>query len=266
MNGWGIFSTLYVADSVLFAYERHYARMARDAERIHVPFQYAVDELKNLLLSLVKANNAANATLRVAVVRNHGGLFEAPDVRRPAELIAFTADLNSWGEGVHLSYRPHARFGASPFAGTKYTAWAENLTMYEMAHQQGFDEYILLNEFDQVSECTSANIFAIQGDDVVTPPLATSGCLPGITRALLLEELSVPGLRVSEMELTPAKLEDSDGIFITSSTRDLLPVLRIDDEAIPQASDRFSSLKEAFLRYRQLYVDRERQSSDTAAA
>ena len=266
MNGWGVFSTLCVADGILFAYERHYARMARDAERLHVPFPYSPGELKTLLLSLVKANNTANATLRVAVVRNHGGLFEAPDLKRPAELIAFTADLNSWGEGVHLSYRPHARFSASPFAGTKYTAWAENLTMYETAHRQGFDEYILLNEFDRVSECTSANIFAISGDNVLTPPLATSGCLPGITRALLLDEVSVPGLRVSEKELTPAELEGCDGIFITSSTRDLLPVLRIDGEAVPQASDRFSSLKEAFLRYRQSYVARERQSSNIAAA
>ena len=266
MNGWGIFSTLRVADGVLFAYERHYARMARDAARIHVSFEYTSDELKRLLLSLVKANGAGNSTLRVAVVRNHGGLFEAPGLQRPAELIAFTADLNSWGEGVHLGYRPHGRFGASPFAGTKYTAWAENLTMYETAHQMGFDEYILLNEMGQVSECTSANVFAIQGDNVWTPPLSTSGCLPGITRALLLEEIAVTGLRVSERQLTPSELEESDGLFITSSTRDLLPVIRIDGDPVEQAEDRFSALRDAFVQYRQSYVSREHTASGIVAA
>lgn len=256
MNGWGIFSTLRVADGVLFAYERHYARMARDAARIHVAFDYTPEDLNASLLKLIEANEAYNSTLRVAVVRNLGGLFEAPALNRASELIAFTASLNDWGEGVHLGYRPHARYGASSFAGTKYTAWAENLTMYETAHQQGFDEFILLNEFGQVSECTSANIFAIRGDQVWTPPLATSGCLPGITRALLLEEIRVPGLHISERELTPGQLEECDGVFITSSTRDVLPVLKIEGEAIPQAQDRVADLSRAFVNYRKSYVTR----------
>lgn len=266
MNGWGIFSTLRVADGVLFAYERHYARMARDAARMHVPFEHQAEELNRLLLALVDANDAPNATLRVVIVRNHGGLFEAPGLQRASDLVAFTADLNEWGEGVHLGYRRHARYAASPFTGAKYTAWAENLTMYESAHQAGFDEYILLNERDQVSECTSANIFAIQGDRVLTPPLASSGCLPGVTRALLLEEISVPGLSITERDVTPTDLEASDGLFITSSTRDVLPVIRIEDKPVRQAPEQFSQLRRAFLDYRQTYVARSSQAGGIAAA
>lgn len=266
MNGWGIFSTLRVADGILFAFERHYERLRRDAARMHVGFDFQPDELKRRLLSLVEANEAQNATLRVAVVRNNGGLFEAPGLNRVSDLIAFTASLNEWGAGVHLGYRSHARFAASPFAGAKYTSWAENLTMYETAHQAGFDEYILLNEHGQVSECTSANIFAVRGNRVVTPSLARSGCLPGITRALLLEEVPLPGFAICEADLLPADLEASDGLFITSSTRDVLPVLRIEGREIPQAVDRIARLKEAFVDYRRSYVTREREASGTAAA
>src|ERR1700685_1863588 len=105
LSGWGVFSTIRVADGVLFAFERHYRRMQFDAERMHVPFVSSPEELERILLSLVEANEAGNATRPVAIVRNRGGLIEAPNLRRDAELIAFTADLNAWSKGVKLGYK-----------------------------------------------------------------------------------------------------------------------------------------------------------------
>jgi branched-chain amino acid aminotransferase len=254
LNGWGIFTTMRVADGVLFEFARHYNRMRGDAERLRVPFEYSENELETLLLSLVQANSAENATMRVAVVRNRGGLFEAPDLSRETDLIAFTADLSDWSSGVKLSYKANARYGASPFAGAKITSWAQNLTWYEEAHERGFDEYVLLNEEGQVSECTSANIFAIHDHEVRTPPLASSGCLPGVTRAILLEELHLPGFHIAEGELTPADLESADQVFITSTTRNLLPVLEIDGERLAQSPEIFSAVRDGFLSYQASYV------------
>ncbi|MBV9082714.1 MAG: aminotransferase class IV [Acidobacteriaceae bacterium] len=266
MNGWGVFSTLRVADGVLFAFERHYDRMKHDAERLLVPFDLPAPVLQDLLLQLVDKNDAYNATLRVALVRNRGGLFEGPDVARDADLIAFTANLRDWGEGVKLSYMPHARYGASPFAGAKITSWAENLACYERAHENGFDEYVLLNQEGQVSECTSANIFVLQGNEVCTPPLSSSGCLPGVTRALLLEEIRVAGVTITERELTPSMLEESDQIFITSTTRDLLPVLEIDGEPMSQNRKLLDQLRTAFLRYREQYTARHARMKNSVPA
>src|SRR6202030_4277112 len=98
------------------------------------------------------------------------------------------------------------------FAGVKYLSWSENLTRYERAHEQGFDEVVLLNERGEIAECTSANIFIAQGDQVYTPPLS-SGCLPGVTRALLLEEIRLPGLAIAEKILFKEDLEAADEIF-----------------------------------------------------
>ncbi len=254
LNGWGVFSTLRVSDGVLFAFDRHYRRMQHDAERLRVPFEISDEQLEQQLLTLVEANHAHNATLRVAMVRNRGGLFEGPGVVRDTDLVAFTADLNQWGPSVKLSYLPHARYSASPLAGAKITSWAENLTWYEEAHARGFDELVLLNEQGQVSECTSANIFAIQDDAVCTPPLATSGCLPGVTRAILLEEIQVPGLSIGERELTPSDLEDADQVFITSTTRDLLAVAEIDGCPVEQEPAVLNRLRNAFLEYRVGYI------------
>jgi len=254
MNGWGVFSTLRVSDGVLFAYSRHYARMQRDAELMNVPFAISADSLHSSLASLIDANHAFNATLRVAVVRNKGGLFESPQIACDADTIAFTADLANWGIGVHLKYVPNGRHGASPFAGLKVTSWAQNLTWNEKAHQEGYDEVLLLNEHGHVSECTSANVFVVRGRDVLTPPVAGSGCLPGVTRALLLEEIRIADLNIREEQITPAQLEDSDGVFITSTTRDLLPVLTVDRRPMQQAGETLHRLLEAFRGYRSAYV------------
>ncbi|HEY3938750.1 MAG TPA: aminotransferase class IV [Bryobacteraceae bacterium] len=253
LNGWGVFSTLRVSEGVLFAFDRHYARLRRDAALLHVPFTLSAAELEKSLLTLVDANHVADATLRVAIVRNKGGLFESPALTRDADLIAFTADLSAWGAGVNLSYVANGRFAASPFSGVKYTSWAENLTWYEQAHQNGFDEVILLNERGQVSECTSANIFAIKDGRVLTPPLA-SGCLPGVTRAILLEEIRLAGLAIFERELTPADLDESDQVFVTSTTRDLLPVFSVDRRPLRQDRQRLASLQRAFLDFRAAYT------------
>ncbi len=143
-------------------------------------------------------------------------------------MVAFTANVNAWGDSVKLGVIPHGRHAGNEFAGVKYTSWAQNLTWYERAHEQGFDEVVLLNERGEVAECTSANIFVAQGGQVYTPPIS-SGCLPGVTRAVLIEEVRPSsGLRVKEKTLLLNDLESADEVFITSTTRELLPVVSIE--------------------------------------
>ena len=260
MNGWGVFSTIRVMNGVLFAFERHWHRMQRDAVRMHVPFPAEIDYMKSRLSRLIEANSAWNATLRVVVVRNHGGLWEGPDLDRDFDLIAFTTGLNAWGEGARLAVKPHARHAQNELAGVKVMAWAHNLTWYEEAHQRGFDEVVLLNERGEVSECTSGNIFAISGREVWTPPL-NSGCLPGVTREFLLEEIHVPGISVVEKTLVLADLEKASQVFITSTTRDLLPVSFIEGLQVKCEETVLAQLAKAFDDYRADYVRRNAVSS-----
>ena len=234
LSGWGIFTTLKVVGGVLFAFERHWARMSRDAALLHVPMPDR-EETHRQLSELIDANQAPNATMRVAVVRNTGGMWEAPGIERKFDLIALTADLKEWGSSVRLRYIPQARHAASPFAGVKVLSWAFNLTWMEQAQCDGFDEVILLNERGEVAECTSANIFAASGNRIWTPPLG-SGCLPGVTREILLAECRVPGYTISERTLFPADLEQAEEVFITSTTRDLLSVSMIESKPVGTGS------------------------------
>ena len=259
MNGWGVFSTLRVREGVLFAYDRHWARLVRDSKLMRVPMPASPAWLEERLLQLVEVNKAYNATLRLAIIRNKGGMFEGPNMERPFDLIAFTTDLRKWGSAVRLGVVEQGRHAASPFAGTKVTSWCQNLTFYEWAHDQGYDEMVLLNEYGRVSECTSANIFATFGNRIVTPPLS-EGCLPGITRELLLDAIKADGYHTTEEVLTLSDLSTADEVFITSSTRELLGVEFIKGIAVREQGHGRQVLQNAFTTYAENYVKDRRAS------
>jgi len=227
VNGWGVFSTLRVYDGVPFAWERHWPRMNHDAARLRIPMPPDGEAVAADMRRLLEANSAWNSVLRIMVVRNRGGMFEGPAITNDFDVIAFTTDVPPWGQAMKLGVVPNGRHAASEFAGAKILSWSENLTRYERARERGLDEVVLLNERGEVCECTSANLFAVHGSRVLTPPLS-SGCLPGVTRATLLEDIQVDGLTVKEQVLLPPDLESADEVFLASTTRELLPVVSVE--------------------------------------
>jgi branched-chain amino acid aminotransferase len=253
LSGWGVFSTIRVVDGVLFAWERHWARMKHDAALLRVPFPEDSERVRGSLLELVRANQVSSATLWVVVVRNRGGIWEGPGLDRDYDLIALTTKMKDWGEGTRLAVVPHARHSACMFSGAKSLSWSMNLCWLEMAQARGYEEALLLNEHGNLSECTSANIFVAQGGRVATPPLS-SGCLPGVTREVLLTGVRVPGLEIEERDLQLADLEKADEVFITSTTRDLLPVLSVEGLRVRRQGDVRSALNGAFSNYIDAYV------------
>ena len=227
-TGWGVFSTLRIYRGIPFAFERHWERLARDAALLHVEMPPSRDELRARLIALAVRNSCPEAKMRVNVMRSQGGLWVGPGSGRASDVVAFTADLSDDPENVKLALQPHGRDSKSPFAGTKTLSWAHNLVLFENAQRSGFADALLLNERGEVSECSSANIFAVKDGVTLTPPLA-SGPLPGVTRAVMLEELDEP---VEEQVLYPDDLYAADEVFITSSTRELVPVTRVGDQTL----------------------------------
>ncbi len=265
VNGWGVFSTVAVLKGVMFAFERHWRRMQRDARLMRVPFPAEPSEMEESLYRLIEANEASHATLRVIVVRNHGGMWEGPGVDRDYDLIAFTTARKNWGTGVKLGVVHDARHAASPFAGAKILSWSHNLVWLEEAVARGFDEVVLLNEHGHVSECTSANIFISEGDKIWTPPLS-SGCLPGVTRQLLLNAVHADGVSVGERDLTLADLEGADEVFITSTARGLLPVAAVEGLRIRTEGSAREPVQQAFAQYVDSYVAQVQQKRTDGGA
>jgi branched-chain amino acid aminotransferase len=227
--------------------------MMRDATLMHVPMPSDPAVLQHDLGRLIEANGEPNCTLRLVIIRNGGGLWEGPARGTACDVVAMTADLKDWGDSVKLAVQPYGRYAVSEFAGAKINSWAMNLTWLEKAVRRGFDEAILLNEREQVSELTSANIFMAIGSEVWTPPLS-SGCLPGVTRDLLLSEVHTPGYQVIERDFMLDDLFQADEVFITSSTRDLLAVAEIEGRKVRHEGNAMEALKAAFRGYLANYV------------
>ncbi len=259
LSGWGVFSTLRMMQGIPFAFDRHWLRLSRDAKLLNVKLPSEPLRLEADLRRLAAANHAPDSTLRLAVVRNGGGMWTGPGSGEESDVIAMTADSKDWGDRARLMVQPNGRFAAGEFAGAKILSWAQNLTWAERASQAGYDEAVLLNEHGRVSECTSANIFAAFGDDVLTPPLS-DGCLPGITREVLLGEIHVPGIRVLERGLTLDDLYQADEVCITSTTRDLLSVSEIGGRALRRTGGLREKLTAAFREFSAAWIaGRERE-------
>ena len=250
LSGWGVFTTLRIYDGVAFEFERHWARMNKDARLMRVPMPHDREQVRGRIGELIRANHAENAVARMCIVRNQGGFWEGPGISNEADLIVLTSNLKPWGASMRLTVARNARHAASSFAGAKILSWAHNLTWVEEAQNRGFDEVILLNERDEVAECTSANIFAVIGGETCTPPLP-SGCLPGVTHVVLLEEIGGIEERILRLE----DLYGAEEVFVTSTTRELLPVSEIDGHSIPRGPVR-DRLQQAFTECVRRYVSR----------
>jgi branched-chain amino acid aminotransferase len=249
LTGWGVFTTLRLYRGQPFAFERHWARLSRDAERLSVPLARQEPEVREAVVKLARANRRRGGMARVAFIRNKGGLWEDQQKRPPSDLLVFTRELVAWPPRHRLTIQPLAIFARGELAGAKMLSWVAHALTLEQAHAAGFDEVLLLNEKGQIAECASANIFLVRGKSVLTPPLS-SGCLPGVTRAILLEIAPQAGIELAEQNVTLDDLSSVDEVFISSTTREVAPVELISPRWSYQAPGRVTRiLDQAFHAY-----------------
>jgi branched-chain amino acid aminotransferase len=254
MSGWGLFTTIRIVEGIPFAFERHWKRLRRDAERTHCPFAFEEEAVRLRLLEVLRANQVQEGCARIYMVYNHEGLWRSDETLPEVDLVICSAGLPSYRELARLTLREHGRHAASPLAGVKVTSWLNNSWNLHEAHHLGFDEVVLLNERGEVAECTAANIFCVREGRVLTPPLA-SGCLPGITREVLLEIGTGAGISVEEQTLVPEDLYTSEEVFISSTNRNLLPVSVIKDRKIAKAPGPvIQKLEQIFVHYVREYI------------
>ncbi len=116
----------------------------------------------------------------------------------------------------------------SPVAGIKCGSYAENIMALHEAHQAGVDEVIFLNSVGDVAECATANLFIVKDGELFTPDLE-SGCLPGVTRELVMRAARRVAMNVSEDTVSLADLLDADEVFLTNTQIGVQAVSSIGD-------------------------------------
>ena len=226
--GDGVFETAKVVDGVPFALTRHLERLAGSAFGLALPVP---DEA--LVRSAVTETLAANtdaldrpARLRITVT---GGTSPLGSERGDAgsTLVVALAPARQWPISAKVVVVPWVRNERAPSAGVKTTSYADNVVALAHAKSAGGDEAIFANTVGQLCEGTGTNVFVVRDGVVSTPPLS-SGCLAGVTRALLLERADV----LAEA-LPIGVLAEADEVFLTSSTRDVQGVHAVGDHEVP---------------------------------
>lgn len=229
--GDGVFETMRTAvagDGTVqaFALDRHLGRLQRSAAGLGLAGPDP-DVVARAVAAVCSANPQLRAGGRIRVTCTSGaGPLGSDRGGAPATLVVTAAPVTPWPPTARLAVSPWPRNERSPIAGLKTTSYAENVLMLAHARRLGAGEALLANLAGNLCEGTGSNVFVVQGGAVLTPPLA-SGCLAGITRELVLEWGADAGLPVSQAHVALADLGGATEVFLTSSTRDIHPVVSI---------------------------------------
>jgi len=253
--GWGIFTTLRISRGEAFAYERHWRRLEKDAGITRLPMPYTAAKVRVYLHEVIRANKVTEGCARIYLVYNTVGFWQSDEKLPQVDLIIYSASLPEHRETVRLALREQGRHATSPMAGVKSISWLNNVWAVGEAVKEGFDEVVMLNERGEVAECTSANIFAVKNEKILTPPL-NSGCLEGVTRGILMEIAPEAGVSVIEQTLRAEDLYSADEVFISSTNRNLISVGEIAGNKIPAPGPVCERLNDLFDAYVTDYVSR----------
>jgi branched-chain amino acid aminotransferase len=229
--GDGAFETCTVVGGTVFALTRHLRRLRRSLQGLGLDLTDD-DEARCVsgVRAVADAAGAIDGRLRITVTSGIGPLGSGRlDATTHTVVIAAQAsDMAPEGRAVRS---PWVRNERSAVVGLKTTSYAENVVALADAVAKGGDEALLANTRGELSEGTGSNVFVEIGGELLTPPLE-SGCLAGITRALLLEWGTETGLPVREAELPYAVLDTVTAgdahLLLTSSGRNVQPVTWLD--------------------------------------
>jgi branched-chain amino acid aminotransferase len=218
--GDGVFETLKVQHGVPFALTRHLRRLAASANGIGLP----VPDLKAIragsLAVAAAAPEASLGRLRITVTGGIGPLASERGTSGSTVIIAM-GPQNPAADSVDVVTVPWPRNENGALSGLKTTSYADNVRALAYARERGGNEAIFANTAGDLCEGTGTNVFVVLAGRLVTPPLS-SGCLAGVTRALVLEWA---GAQEEEVPLTA--LSDAEEAFLTGTTRDVQPIRRV---------------------------------------
>lgn len=225
--GDGVFETVLVRDGHPFALTRHLARLRRSL--LGLGIDGPPEERVREAVAAVVAGSGVDTTfsrLRITVTSGPGP-FGSDRGDAPATLIVTLAPAPPWPGTTTLATVPWVRNERSAIAGLKTTSYAENAIALAHAKRRGASEAVLSDTLGRLCECTGSNVFVVVDGQALTPALDT-GCLQGVTRELVIE-WGPEVARVHEAHLPYDVLFTADEVFITSSTRDVHPVVRVDE-------------------------------------
>lgn len=236
--GDGVFETVATAAGVPFALGRHLDRLRRSAEGMGLHIGVDDAALRRAVDGVVTSHDSGTLRVRITVTGGPSPLGSARGTG-PCTVIVAAAPLPPPAASAAVVVVPWTRNERGALSGLKTISYGENVVALAHAHRLGADEAIFANTAGELCEGTGSNVFVVSGGELVTPPLS-SGCLAGVTRALVLEA----GLAV-ERTLPLAALRRADEAFLTSTTRLAQPIRSVDGRQLPPSGPATAAVQAA---------------------
>jgi D-alanine transaminase len=252
--GDGVYEVIPVYAGRLFRIEAHLARLNRSLVAVEIPNPFKTGEWRQLLEDLVARNGDGDQSLYFQVTRGVAPRNHAfPDNVEPV-VFAMSKMLPERSAPAPLSAvtRPDNRWGRCDI---KSIALLPNVLLRQQAPAAGAGEAILSRD-GFVTEGAASNVFVVHGDRVRTPP-KSSRILAGVTRDVVVDLAPGSGVTIDEVEIPEADLRTADEIWVTSSTMEISPVVKLDGEAVGSgaAGPVWARIYEKFSRYKLAETD-----------
>lgn len=217
--------------------EEHLDRLWVSASKIFMPITFTRSELKIEIEKTLKKLNEKRAYIRLIITRGEGEITLDPTLSNTNNLIIICKKLNdnpSWwySRGVEVIVANTLRNSSlSMDPSIKSGNYLNNILAYNEAVTQGAYDAVMLNHEGHVTEGTTNNIWMIKDGVIKTPPLK-AGLLSGITRAKLLEICKENNMKFLETNITETEFKEADEAFLTSSTKRIVPIVKVGDKVI----------------------------------
>lgn len=224
--GDGIFETVKVQNNKVVFWEDHYFRLMASMRmlRMKIPMRFTLEFLEEEILKTVKAQpNGRIFRARLNVYRKDGGLY-TPNTNE----VDYIIDVKEVNYQAKKPYRIELYKDFYNYSGLLSTVKTTNRMLNTLASvfakENDVDNCILLNERKGVAEVTNGNIFVIKGNAVKTPAL-TEGCIKGIIRKKVIEQLQKSEhYTIEETAISPFEIQKADEVFITNAVMGIQPV------------------------------------------
>jgi branched-chain amino acid aminotransferase len=215
----------------------HLERLERSCERVRIVPPITRAELARRIARAIENSAEPECYLRIVVTRGAGPMGLDLTLAQGPSVVVYALPLKlpdarmySEGIGVHLVHTVRSTDGG-PAAGAKTSNYLASMLALDDAKRHGAHEAIIVDAHGHVVEGTTSNIFIVREGALFTPPVE-AGILEGITRRCVFELAVERGLPCREIALRARDVAQASEVFITSSIREIVPVVRVDDVMI----------------------------------
>jgi branched-chain amino acid aminotransferase len=213
LRGDGAFEVISIHNGKPFALEDHYARLQRTSDGLKLPFD--LESLRNEVTAILRRIEPRNMLLRLVVTRGGNRIAITESVPPTPAKLRVTAITHTPSELLD---------------GLKTLSYAGNMLAVRIAHERGFDEALFVTVSGEILEGPTWSFFWGKDGVLYTPSLAEHPILRSITRERIMDMVDV-----TESACTLCELASADEAFLASTTREVIPIVCVDEINFPQA-------------------------------